>query len=160
MPTESVNRWTIILLAVVAGLVVAPGRAASSGVSPTAQGVVLRLKAGGLPVGKYKIYSAASDPNHLLGRPGQYTSKVNFRDSRIKKSDALGEFDMSAGGSVEVFKSESEAQRRFDYVKAVTQSSSFLVEYDYLEAKVLLRLSNVLTPAQAKRYETTLRRLY
>jgi len=136
----------------------AQGASGTATAAPKATQVVLKLKSSGLPIGKYKTYSASTDPNHLLGRQGQYTGKVNFRDARLK--DGLSTFDVSAGGSIEVFKSRSDALRRFKYVKAVTQSSSFLVEYDYLEGLVFLRLSSTLTPAQAKKYEAALRRLF
>src|SRR5947199_8233085 len=41
------------------------------------------LKSHGLPVGVSFTYTAANDLNHLLGRPGQYIGKVNFKDTRI-----------------------------------------------------------------------------
>jgi hypothetical protein len=45
-------------------------------------------------------YAAASDPNHKLGLPYQYTSKVNFHNSRLKLTP---DFDNDGGGSVEAF---------------------------------------------------------
>jgi hypothetical protein len=45
--------------------------------------VVQRLEAEGMPIGESKAYSAENDPNELLGRPGQYTSKVIFKDTRL-----------------------------------------------------------------------------
>ncbi len=87
--------------------------------------------------------------------PGQYIGKANFRDRRAQ--DGSG-FDVSNGGSVETFASKAEAARRFHYVQTISQSSSLFVEYDYLEGTVFLRVSHNLTPAQAKAYETRLRR--
>ena len=116
------------------------------------------LRAAGFPIGKIKIYSASNDANLLLGRPGQYTGKVNFRDRRIK--DGGGGFAVSSGGSIEVFASKADARRRSNYVTAIFQSASPSVpsEYDYLEGNTFLRLSHVLTPAQARKYEAALRR--
>ncbi|MFI2077523.1 hypothetical protein [Streptomyces triculaminicus] len=35
-----------------------------------------------------RAVTAEDDPNHLMGRPGQYTSKVVFTDIRIPQADA------------------------------------------------------------------------
>ena len=35
-----------------------------------------RMKAAGLPIASVTVYNATTDPNHLLGRQGGYTSKV------------------------------------------------------------------------------------
>ena len=59
-----------------------------------------------------QVYTAANDPNHLLGRPGGYTSKAAFSDSRVSPADVEG-LDKDAierGGSVEVFKTQEEAR--------------------------------------------------
>jgi hypothetical protein len=68
----------------------------------TALAVLRSLKSAGLPVEAYVNYTAATDGNHLLGRPGQYVHKVNFRDTRLK---AVSDFDIDGGGSVETFAS-------------------------------------------------------
>ncbi|MEU2715355.1 hypothetical protein [Streptomyces sp. NPDC007205] len=100
--------------------------------------------------------TAANDPNHLLGRPGQYTSKVTFTDSRIKASDVEGTQpgDVERGGAVEVFGSPSDAQVRAKYIQAVTKSLPALTEYDYVNGTALVRVSHDLTPTQAAAYKT------
>jgi hypothetical protein len=72
-----------------------------------------------------------------------------------------GGFAVSAGGSVEMFASRSDAKRRFDYVSAIFRSASPSIpgERVYLVGNAVLRLSHVLTPTQAKKYEAALRRL-
>ena len=51
--------------------------------SPSAAVVIAaRLKAAGQPVRALITYTAVSDPNHLLGRQGEYTSKVAWQDPR------------------------------------------------------------------------------
>lgn len=99
--------------------------------------------------------TAANDPNHLLGRPGQYTSKITFADSRVSKSDAsmyhVG--DVELGGAVEVFPDASSAQARASYIQAVTKEMPALTEYDYLHGTVLVRVSHYLTPTQATEYK-------
>jgi hypothetical protein len=51
-----------------------------------------------------QTYTDATDPNHLLGRPGQYTSKVNFVDSRLAPPSNPALIDVNDGGSVEAFR--------------------------------------------------------
>src|SRR6266496_5060912 len=36
----------------------------------------------GLPIGESFTYTADKDVNKLLGRPGQYVGKLNFKDTR------------------------------------------------------------------------------
>ncbi|MGV4980967.1 hypothetical protein ACVB8X_29570 [Streptomyces sp. NRAIS4] len=100
--------------------------------------------------------TAENDPNRLLGRPGQYTSKVTFTDSRIKTSDVEGtkQGDVERGGAVEVFAGSSDAQSRAKYIQAVTKSMPALAEYDYVHGTVLVRVSHDLTPKQAAAYKT------
>ncbi len=119
----------------------------------------MKLRAAGLPVGKIKVYTASNDGTRLLGRPGQYTGKVNFRDTRIK--DGGAGFAVSSGGSIEIFATRADAKRRADFVSAIFESASPSIpsEYDYLVGNAFLRLSHVLTPTQARKYEAVLRRL-
>jgi hypothetical protein len=119
--------------------------------------VLRRLERAGLPIGSYVNYTAATDGNHLLGRPGQYVSKVNFQDKRIDPKDALDPTDITAGGSIETFDNEDDAQRRYDYVHAISTGSSLFAEYEYLRGTVLFRISNILTPNQAAEYERALK---
>ena len=120
----------------------------------TAAQVTRALKARGLPVTSIEILTAADDPNHLLGRPGEYTSKTEFADSRITGEAGQG---VAAGGSVEVFSDHAGAVRRARYIQAIVQAAPALgAEYDYVAGAVLLRVSGQLTPAQARRYKKAL----
>ncbi|MEU6776458.1 hypothetical protein [Streptomyces sp. NPDC046759] len=100
--------------------------------------------------------TAADDPNHLLGRPGQYTSKITFNDSRIPAGQVSGtdQGDVERGGAIEAFATAADAQTRAKYVEAVTKSMPALAEYDYVHGTVLVRVSHYLTPKQAAGYET------
>ncbi|MFD9415119.1 hypothetical protein ACFWC9_10405 [Streptomyces goshikiensis] len=100
--------------------------------------------------------TAESDPNHLLGRPGQYTSKITFSDSRIKAADTEGlePGDVALGGAVEVFANPADAQARAAYIQTVTKGMPALTEYDYVHGSTLIRVSHYLTPGQAGEYET------
>lgn len=109
----------------------------------------------GFPISNVQVYTAETDKNNLLGRPNQYTSKVNFADTRVDQPSpeiaAAGAGPY--GGTIEVFDNNADAQKRYDYVKAISGSSSLFVEYSYLFNNVLLRIDGKLTPDQAAQYE-------
>jgi hypothetical protein len=117
--------------------------------------VITGLRQAGLPIGVVRYFTPVSDPNKLLGRPGQYNGKANFRDRRLRGAG----FDVDNGGSVETFPDKRAASIRYRYVHAIATSSSLFAEYNYLEGTVVLRLSHELTPAQAKRYERAFRHI-
>ncbi|MFF9178669.1 hypothetical protein [Streptomyces sp. NPDC014793] len=104
------------------------------------------------------VVTAENDPNKLLGRPQQYTSKVTFTDSRIAASDVVGldKDDSLRGGAVEVFGTAGDAKARSDYIQSVTKSMPALAEYHYLDGPVLVRVSHYLTPKQAGEYKAAL----
>jgi hypothetical protein len=122
--------------------------------------ILAGLKAKGLPIGESVTYTDATDLNHLLGRPSQYVGKVNFKDTRTPDS---GNHDVNLGvedgGSVEVFATQADATKRFTYVQTIATSSALFAEYDYNDGVVVLRVSKMLTPAQAQAYEAALKTL-
>jgi hypothetical protein len=122
----------------------------------TALQIVQALKMHEMPIGQVFAYTDVTDLNHLLGRPGQYISKVEFSDTRIPSiGDQGANLSVSDGGSVEVFANVTDAQHRFTYIQAISKSGNALfAEYEYLNGIAILRLSNKLTPAQAAAYKT------
>ena len=61
---------------------------------------------------------------------------------------------MSEGGSIEVFQSEEDAERRAAYLEGIAKSGvGPFAEYDYRRGRVLLRVAGNLTPRQAREYE-------
>jgi hypothetical protein len=148
-----------VVVAAAAAAAAAAGTPSATARPPTARQLVLGLRSAGLPVGKMRVYTAATDGNHLLGRPGAYTGKVSFRDTRIH--DGGGGYAVSSGGSLEIYASSADATRRAAYVSAIFSSSSPAVptEHDVVRGRVFLRLSHVLTPAQVRAYVAALRRL-
>lgn len=133
-----------------------PAKPAAASTPLTASTAFTKLSA---KVGTAKlsgVVTAANDGNHLLGRPGQYTSKVDFTDSRIAAADVkyTKPGDVERGGSIEVFGSSSDATARAKYIQAVTKSMPMLAEYDYVHGTVLVRVSHYLTPPQAGQYKT------
>ncbi|MET8028568.1 hypothetical protein [Streptomyces avermitilis] len=99
--------------------------------------------------------TAENDPNDLLGRPSQYTSKITFSDSRISADDVIGtdKGDIERGGAIESFATAGDAKTRAEYIQTVTKSMPTLTEYDYVQGTTLVRVSHYLTPKQAGEYK-------
>lgn len=99
--------------------------------------------------------TAENDPNDLLGRPSQYTSKITFDDSRIAADDITGtdKGAVERGGAIESFATADDAKTRAEYIQTVTKGMPALSEYDYLQGTVLVRVSHYLTPKQAGEYK-------
>ena len=153
----------LLLGAVVAAVVVAGGSSqlsvpsvSSFGAPQSADEVLQGLKDEGIPIGESVAYTAKNDPNELLGRPNQYSSKVNFKDTRLKPDEIARGFDVQNGGSIEVFETQDDATVRKEYLKGIGKVPLFS-EYSYREGTVLLRLSHQLTPEQAAAYEDALK---
>ena len=123
--------------------------------------ILAGLQAKGLPIGTSFHYSASNDLNRLLGRPSQYTGKVNFKDTRIGTSTNQGaEISVSDGGSIEVFSSAGYALNRFTSLQALSKSGrAIFAEYEYLDGTVVLRISSQITPTQASAYQVALKAL-
>ena len=124
----------------------------------TVEAALKKLSAAGLPVGESITYTAETDPNNLLGRPNGYEGKINFRDTRLMV-ERVTEFDTGDGGSLEFFPSAAGATSRKDYIQSLGKASPLFTEYDYVNGRILLRLSARLTPAQAAEYEKVLKTL-
>jgi hypothetical protein len=127
---------------------------------PKTAGLLLQgLKSQHMPIGESFTYTADNDVNKLLGRPGQYIGKVNFKDTRITDATNTGAaISVRDGGSIETFTNDDLAAKRFKYIQAISQSGAALfAEYEYLEGSTILRISSELTPTQAKAYESALK---
>jgi hypothetical protein len=119
--------------------------AASSVDAPTA---VSRLVAARLVLDPVST-TAASDPNHLLGRPGQYTSRTTFTirgvtSSRVASADAQ---TCARGGCVEQWPDAAAANARATYIAGVAKQLPAAVEYDFVRPDgLLLRVGGTATP--------------
>jgi hypothetical protein len=123
--------------------------ASATAANPQAASVVTGMKTAGAPVTLAVTYTAQSDVNHLLGRPGQYTSKAAFTDARVEGAASAGKGDVEAGGGVECLDNKADTEKRAAYVATISQSASMFAEYDWVAGDCLLRLSRYLTPEQA-----------
>jgi hypothetical protein len=117
-----------------------------------------QLKAAGLPVRHLIVYTATTDPNHQLGRQGGYTSKVAWVDPRAIKAGAGNPASdrggIEFGGGIEAFPTTTSARARYELLRGF--QPPFGDGYDYLSGTVVLRLSQYLTPAQARAYRAAL----
>lgn len=168
-PRLPLPAWKNRVLAIAGGAIVAalvgvgltmPAAAAhskhhSKAHTVTAAPVYKEFAKAGLPVSGLIVYTAATDPNHLLGRPNGYTSKCAWVDSRVPTSDTSGDpaGDVDFGGSVEVFPTAAGAKARAKEILTDEKAEPILgSEYDYLAGGVLVRISQYLTPTQAASY--------
>jgi hypothetical protein len=130
--------------------------------TPSAKVIIEDLAKLGLPAHLTIVFTAATDPNHLLGRPNGYLSKASFSDKRVPASDTTSDQkgDVDYGGSVEVFATGNEAKARAAYIESVLKADPMLgTEYDYLSGPVLLRISQYLIPSQAREYQRALAKI-
>lgn len=124
----------------------------------TAQEVVNKLKEKNVNIGKIVVYTEETDLNKQLGRPNQYTSKATFEDKRLEQRtyDEYADEEINnepVGGTVEVFKTKEDMEKRKKYIEGISSSISMLNQYIYSKDCILFRLESDLTPSQAKEYE-------
>jgi len=96
-----------------------------------------KLTEAGLAIDAIEVTTADNDVNKLMGRPNQYTSKINFTN-----------------GSIEVFTNKEDAKNRKEYIDSIGKKLPLMAEYSYINDKgTLLRIKKDLTPDDAKKYE-------
>ena len=129
------------------------GGAAATPISDKA--IMDSLQKSGLPVVSVQSFTSETDPNKLLGRPGQYTIKVNWKDSR-----AVG--GLQGGDStIEVYPELDAAKQRASSIEAIGKATPMLLQYVYVNEarRAVLRVPRDLTPDQAKAYQDWLAKL-
>lgn len=107
-------------------------------------------------IGTFIEFDEKTDENELLGRPNQYTSKVDFAITTLEQKD---ETDLK-GGSIEVFENNEDAVARATYIENIGKEYPFLVEYDYVNDYILLRIDKSITPSEAERYNKALQEIF
>lgn len=113
-----------------------------------AQQVLTALRAANLPIDKVRTITAETDANKMLGRPHQYTSKIDFLDTRFPD----GKLE-EATNNIEVFATPEDAQRRHDYIDGVMKDLPMATQYLILRKNILVRINNAVSPTAAKEYE-------
>lgn len=124
--------------------------------SLTAAQVVDGLRAAGLPIGAVQVFDEITDPNTQLGRPGQYTSKASFADTRIG-TEVDG---VEGGGDVEAFDDNAAMTSRAEYLETFADQPPIGGWYQYTAGNAILRVPFELTPDQAEQYNTALQALF
>lgn len=119
--------------------------------NPTAEEIINMMKEKNENIGKIVVYNEETDWNNLLGRPNQYTSKIQFADNRLDQSYI--EEDNAKGGTIEVFSKKEDLENRKNYIENLSSNASIFVQYIYSKNYALLRLDKDITPEQAKEYE-------
>lgn len=138
---------TVILLAVLA-------LAGCSSHTPVAQTAPMVQKTAGdiakaMDIGAVTVWTAATDGNQLLGRPGGYTSAATIVDSHLACTDP----STDCGATVEVFDTSDQAHARSQYIQSLL-GGMLGTEYHYFSGSALLRVTGHLTPDQAMAYDT------
>lgn len=124
---------------------------------PTASSLVQALGAAGLPIGTSVIYAAETDPNSNLGRPGQYTGKVAWIDTRV--DCPLGEPDFTCGGTAEEFANAGDRDQRYEYLGGFADQPPIGGFYMWRLPNMVVRVGYALTPAEAAEYGAALDQL-
>ena len=111
------------------------------------EAVAAAVRASGQPISDVVVFTAETDPNKLLGRPGQYIAKVSWRDTRVTSPTDLA--------TIEVFADAASMQSRFTYLDAIIKSAPLFLQWMYRnDARLaILRLPKDLTPDQASAWE-------
>lgn len=115
--------------------------------------IVQKFVDAGFPIGTVSEYTAATDPNKMLGRPNAYSQKTDFADTRLQQIDPT--YDPTGtvtGGMIEVFNNETDANTRVAYVHSIVSAPGIFFQYEYSYKNVYFRVEGKLTPDQAAQY--------
>lgn len=156
-PTAAVDSTTAAAPAAPASATASPTASSRSEAAPSASvkpkvfaltAVRAFLDAAGAKFGKLKaltVHTEKTDPNKLLGRPGQYLAKMSWT---IDGGDA----------TIEGFPDGDGAKARADRVRAIGKASPMFLEYVYVHPTkhLVLRVPKALTPTDAGEWEKVL----
>ena len=110
-------------------------------------------------VGEIVALTEETDVNGKLGKKGTCYAKINFMSPLVDQSQVYGssvaEKGTEGGGSVEVFETEADAQKRDDYL-AVFDGSVLASGSHKVLGTLLVRTSNELTASQQKQLEANM----
>ena len=110
----------------------------------TAEEFVSALEDAGFPISDVEIYDENTDPNAVLGRPGEYIGKFNFTHEPKPETYQLL--------TIEIFEKEADAKKRAAYVEETIEDLGVMGEYIYLDSVYLLRIPYDLTTEEAELY--------
>lgn len=123
----------------------------------TAEDIIMEMKKRNSNIEQVNVFNEQTDPNQLLGRPNEYTSKIDFKDFRINDEELEQEGLNMVGGTIEVFQNETDLTTRRKYIEDMyVMYADFLnttKEYFVQRGNALMRITYKLTPEQEKEYE-------
>ncbi len=110
------------------------------------QSILDKVKSEVPTVEKTRIYTEDTDSNNMLGKNGQYQYAGAFYDTRTNQDgmdySTSNDYGTDAGGTVEVFATEEDAQSRSTYLSSFQKNSGFLNPGEHrIIGNVLLRVS-------------------
>lgn len=122
-----------------------------------ARAVLTALTAENLGITNGAVQDENTDPNNLIGRPGQYLSRASFD---LPGGDPTGDkYGIDRGGVIECFAMPADAAARYKYIDGITRSNAMLAEYHYLNGTVIVRLAKGVKPSAAAKFETAVKAL-
>lgn len=169
--TRAVTAITTVAVAVTLGACgggQAPAQDSTEGTTPMEEQAPVELTAGealdqlrnlNQNVTDVLVWDESTDSNGLLGRPGEYVSKADFSDGRVKELWETEEERMEsglAGGTLETFSSESDCTKRLDHLKKFMGADMGvfgLNQYVYKYPKAIFRVSFDVVPSEAEIYK-------
>jgi hypothetical protein len=104
------------------------------------------------------IANEDTDPNKLLGRPGQYTARAGLDYPGGDPSAETGRIER--GIVVEIHPSAADATTRATFIADTLKATPMLgTEYHYTAGPVLVRVTGDVTPANARKIEDAVKTL-
>lgn len=113
--------------------------------------IVQSLTSSELPISAATPLTTTTDPNRLLGQPGQYSGKVVWRDTRAHDAEL----------AIELFEGTEALENRRRLLDEVRRASTALAQHLYTSPLrlALVRVPRALSEDQARQYEAWLARL-
>lgn len=106
-----------------------------------------------------KAITEDTDPMENLNKPGWYIGHVYFSYSLVNQSDVYGDNLLDkgtdAGGSIEIYKTKSDANKRNEYLSSFDGSILSSGSHTVI-GTIIVRTSNELTISQQKLLETNI----
>lgn len=119
-----------------------------------AQQLYAVLQKGKLPVSDGAAVTATDDPDGQLGKPGGYTSRVDFLDTSLAQPGTA--WTLTSGGAIEVFASDVDARKAMKALDTANKTNP--TEHDYLAKTIVLRLSLNVAADQQSSYGLAVKR--
>lgn len=116
--------------------------------------VVGALEEAEIPIVESVTFTSSTDPNELLGRPGQYVGKAAWHDRRVECfAEAPDDINWDCGGDVEVFEDSSNLDDRYQYLSGFAEEPPLGGFYMWRFHNVIVRVTFSIPPEQLPDYE-------